>query len=140
MLVERFPLERVHEAYQLLHDGKINGLRGQHDKTNETTAIPVLLERLAENDGLKGALVSIDAEAVRSHWAIENSSLGARRHLRRRSIPRAQGTRSNKYGCRQTLRHQSRPCRQRQTKHKLRRKRAGWDLQYLAAILGYLPR
>ena len=29
--------------------------------TNETTAIPVLIERLAANDGLKGALVSIDA-------------------------------------------------------------------------------
>jgi len=31
------------------------------DKTNEITAIPALLERLAENNGLKGALVSIDA-------------------------------------------------------------------------------
>lgn len=34
------------------------------DKTNETAAIPVLLERLAVNDGLKGALVSIDAIAT----------------------------------------------------------------------------
>lgn len=34
------------------------------DKTNETTAIPVLLERLAVKDGLKGALVSIDAIAT----------------------------------------------------------------------------
>jgi predicted transposase YbfD/YdcC len=34
------------------------------DKTNETTAIPVLLERLAMKDGLKGALVSIDAIAT----------------------------------------------------------------------------
>jgi predicted transposase YbfD/YdcC len=34
------------------------------DKSNETTAIPVLIERLAENDGLKGALVSIDAIAT----------------------------------------------------------------------------
>jgi predicted transposase YbfD/YdcC len=34
------------------------------DKTNETTAIPVLIERLAANDGLKGALVSIDAIAT----------------------------------------------------------------------------
>lgn len=34
------------------------------DKTNETAAIPVLIERLAENDGLKGALVSIDAIAT----------------------------------------------------------------------------
>jgi predicted transposase YbfD/YdcC len=34
------------------------------DKTNETTAIPALIERLAINDGLKGALVSIDAIAT----------------------------------------------------------------------------
>jgi predicted transposase YbfD/YdcC len=34
------------------------------DKTNETTAIPVLIERLATKDGLKGALVSIDAIAT----------------------------------------------------------------------------
>jgi predicted transposase YbfD/YdcC len=34
------------------------------DKTNETAAIPVLIERLAANDGLKGALVSIDAIAT----------------------------------------------------------------------------
>ena len=34
------------------------------DKTNETTAIPILLARLAAQDGLKGALVSIDAIAT----------------------------------------------------------------------------
>ena len=34
------------------------------DKTNETTAIPILIERLAANDGLKGTLVSIDAIAA----------------------------------------------------------------------------
>lgn len=34
------------------------------DKSNETTAIPVLIERLAAKDGLKGALVSIDAIAT----------------------------------------------------------------------------
>jgi predicted transposase YbfD/YdcC len=34
------------------------------DKTNETNAIPVLIERLAADDGLKGALVSIDAIAT----------------------------------------------------------------------------
>lgn len=33
------------------------------DKSNETTAIPVLLERLAANGGLKGATVTIDAIA-----------------------------------------------------------------------------
>jgi predicted transposase YbfD/YdcC len=40
------------------------GQQAVADKSNETTAIPVLLERLAENDGLKGALVSIDAIAT----------------------------------------------------------------------------
>jgi len=34
------------------------------DKSSETTAIPVLIERLAANNGLKGALVSIDAIAT----------------------------------------------------------------------------
>ncbi len=34
------------------------------DKAGEVTAIPVLLARLAENDGLRGALVSIDAIAT----------------------------------------------------------------------------
>jgi len=34
------------------------------DKSNETTAIPILIERLAVNDGLKDALVSIDAIAT----------------------------------------------------------------------------
>src|SRR5664279_2059171 len=34
------------------------------DKTNEITAIPLLIERLADDDGLKGALVSIDAIAT----------------------------------------------------------------------------
>jgi predicted transposase YbfD/YdcC len=34
------------------------------DKTNEITAIPILLARLAAQDGLKGALVSIDAIAT----------------------------------------------------------------------------
>ena len=34
------------------------------DKANEISAIPVLLERLAANDGLKGALISIDAIAT----------------------------------------------------------------------------
>jgi len=34
------------------------------DKTSETTAIPILLARLATQDGLKGALVSIDAIAT----------------------------------------------------------------------------
>jgi hypothetical protein len=39
------------------------------DKTDETTAIPVLIERLAANDGLKGALISIDAIATNASIA-----------------------------------------------------------------------
>ena len=34
------------------------------DNSSEITTIPVLIERLATNDGLKGALVSIDAIAT----------------------------------------------------------------------------
>lgn len=37
------------------------GQQAVADKTNEITAIPVLLERLAAKNGLKGSLVSIDA-------------------------------------------------------------------------------
>ncbi|TGQ27716.1 ISAs1 family transposase, partial [Mesorhizobium sp. M00.F.Ca.ET.216.01.1.1] len=40
------------------------GQEAVSDKSNETTAIPVLVERLAANDGLKGTLVSIDAIAT----------------------------------------------------------------------------
>ena len=50
--------------------------------TNEITTIPVLIERLASNDGLKGALISIDAIATNPTIAS-----AARRHLRRRSTP-----------------------------------------------------
>lgn len=40
------------------------GQEAVSDKSNETTAIPVLVERLAANDSLKGTLVSIDAIAT----------------------------------------------------------------------------
>ena len=40
------------------------GQEAVDDKSNETTAIPVLLDRLGADDGLKGALVSIDAIAT----------------------------------------------------------------------------
>ena len=39
------------------------GQEAVEDKSSETTAIPVLLQRLAADGGLKGALVSIDAIA-----------------------------------------------------------------------------
>src|SRR4051794_16316792 len=45
------------------------------DKASETTAIPALIERLAEDDGLKGALVSIDAVATNA--AIAGTIRGA---------------------------------------------------------------
>jgi predicted transposase YbfD/YdcC len=47
------------------------------DKSNETTAIPVLLERLGANDGLKGALVSIDAIATNAAIAKSIRDAGA---------------------------------------------------------------
>jgi predicted transposase YbfD/YdcC len=39
------------------------------DKTNEITAIPLLLERLAQDEGLKGAVVTIDAIACNAKIA-----------------------------------------------------------------------
>lgn len=47
------------------------------DKRSETTAIPVLVERLAANDGLKGALVSIDAIATNATIATAIRDAGA---------------------------------------------------------------
>jgi predicted transposase YbfD/YdcC len=47
------------------------------DKSNETTAIPVLLERLGQNDGLKGTLVSIDAIATNATIASAIRAQGA---------------------------------------------------------------
>jgi predicted transposase YbfD/YdcC len=47
------------------------------DKAGEVTAIPVLLARLAENDGLRGALVSIDAIATNAAIATAIQAAGA---------------------------------------------------------------
>ena len=47
------------------------------EKSNETTAIPRLLERLAANDGLKGALVTIDAIACNPTIAAAIKGVGA---------------------------------------------------------------
>lgn len=47
------------------------------DKSNETTAIPALLERLGANDGLKGALISIDAIATNARIANAINNAGA---------------------------------------------------------------
>jgi predicted transposase YbfD/YdcC len=47
------------------------------DNSNEITAIPALIERLAANDGLKGALVSIDAIATNPTIASAIRTAGA---------------------------------------------------------------
>jgi len=47
------------------------------DKAGEVTAIPVLLARLAENDGLRGALVSIDSIATNAAIATAIQDAGA---------------------------------------------------------------
>jgi len=47
------------------------------DKSGETTAIPALLERLGANDGLKGAIVSIDAIATNATIATAIRNVGA---------------------------------------------------------------
>jgi len=53
------------------------GQEAVSDKSNETTAIPVLLERLAANDGLKGATISIDAIACNATIATAITEAGA---------------------------------------------------------------
>ncbi len=53
------------------------GQEAVSDKSNETTAIPVLLERLGTNDGLKGATVSIDAIACNATIAAAIKAAGA---------------------------------------------------------------
>jgi predicted transposase YbfD/YdcC len=47
------------------------------DKASETTAIPILIERLAENGGLEGAIVSIDAIATNPTIAATIRNAGA---------------------------------------------------------------
>jgi predicted transposase YbfD/YdcC len=53
------------------------GQEAVSDKSNETTAIPVLVERLAVDDGLKGAIVSIDAIACNATIASAITAAGA---------------------------------------------------------------
>jgi predicted transposase YbfD/YdcC len=53
------------------------GQEAVSDKSSETTAIPVLLERLAANDGLKGATVTIDAIACNASIAAAIRDAGA---------------------------------------------------------------
>jgi predicted transposase YbfD/YdcC len=53
------------------------GQEAVSDKSNEVTAIPVLVERLAANDGLKGAIVTIDAIACNTAIAATIIDAGA---------------------------------------------------------------
>ncbi len=53
------------------------GQEAVDEKSNETTAIPVLLERLAEGGALKGAIVTIDAIACNSTIATAITDAGA---------------------------------------------------------------
>ena len=69
----------------------------------------------------------------------EPPALGARRHLRRRPVPPPQGPRRPKHGHRPPLRPQPRPHRHDKRSIKSRRKIAGWDPDYLNAILSSPP-
>ena len=53
------------------------GQEAVDEKSNETTAIPVLLERLAESGALKGAVVTIDAIACNASIATAITDAGA---------------------------------------------------------------
>ncbi len=57
--------------------GLVLGQEAVGDKSNELTAIPVLLERLARDGGLKGAIVSIDAIACNGTIAQSVRDAGA---------------------------------------------------------------
>lgn len=58
-------------------DRLVLGQEAVPDKASETTAIPLLIERLAVKDGLKGALVSIDAIATNAAIATTILKAGA---------------------------------------------------------------
>ncbi len=57
--------------------GLVLGQESVSDKSNELSAIPALLERLAADGGLKGALVSIDAVACNAAIARTITEAGA---------------------------------------------------------------
>jgi predicted transposase YbfD/YdcC len=57
--------------------GLVLGQEAVADKSNETTAIPVLVERLGRDGGLEGALVSIDAIATNAKIAQSIRDAGA---------------------------------------------------------------
>ena len=55
----------------------VRGQAAVPDEASETTDIPILLERLSENDGLKGAIVFIDATATNGTIASAIRKAGA---------------------------------------------------------------
>jgi predicted transposase YbfD/YdcC len=57
--------------------GLVLGQEAVDDKTNETTAIPLLLEKLAAGRSLEGAVVTIDAIACNPHIAQSIRDAGA---------------------------------------------------------------
>jgi len=59
------------------NSGLVLGQEAVDDKTNETTAIPVLLEKLAARRSLQGAVVTIDAIACNPHIAQSIRAVGA---------------------------------------------------------------
>lgn len=76
------------------------GQEAVDDKTSETTAIPVLLEKLAAGRSLEGAVVSIDAIACNPQIAQSIRAVGADYHLAAKATSRP---------CRPTSRPPSRP-------------------------------
>lgn len=146
------------------------GQEAVSDKSNEITAIPVLVERLAANGGLKGAIVTIDAIACNATIATAITAAGAHYLLAVKSnqptlraeieayftaapvevldtatdwdkghgrIEERTVTVSRYYISSANLTAEA--AADKKT-IKLRRKAAGWDVRYLASILGLQAR
>ncbi len=94
------------------------------DKTNETTVIPILIERLAANDGLKGALISIDAIATNPAIATTIRDAQADPALRNRDLLRRRSSRQSRehYRCGQGPRPHRATNRHRRPRGRLARR------------------
>src|SRR5436305_6486433 len=117
------------------------GQEAVESKSNELQAIPVLLERLAQDGGLKGALVSIDAIPTNAKIAQAIKDAGADYLL---AVKANQPRLRKGHGAKNmaVVRHFAiNLVRAAKDKHslKLRRKAAGWDQAYLANLLGAIP-
>lgn len=70
--------EAIHLVFAFATTSRlVLGQEAVPSKANELTAIPVLLARLAEQDGLRGALVSVDAIATNGTIAKATRDAGA---------------------------------------------------------------